>query len=63
MNKIREQRKKYKLKQKELAEIMRVSQGTISQWETGLTNPKTKMLPLLAKTLECEIEDLINIPA
>lgn len=58
MNRIREQRKKLKMTQTDLAKKMNVRQSTVSMWETYASMPRSDMLPLLAKTLKCTIDDL-----
>ncbi|MGL4606612.1 MAG: helix-turn-helix domain-containing protein [Eubacteriaceae bacterium] len=55
---IKEIRREKKFSQKKLGEILKVNQSAISQWELGLTSPLASKLPLLAHTLECNIEDL-----
>ncbi|MBR3796026.1 MAG: helix-turn-helix transcriptional regulator [Clostridia bacterium] len=47
------------LNQQELAESLGVTQGAVSQWELGISQPSNKMLPRLAKVLECAPEDLM----
>ncbi len=55
---IRELREAADLTQKELAEEMSVQQNAVSNWEAEISLPKTKDLPLLARTLKCSISDL-----
>lgn len=47
--------------QRELAEKVGISQKTISRLENGLDEPKVTILVLLAKALECKIEDLVEV--
>lgn len=42
-------RRAKKLSQKELGNLMHVSQTSVSQWESGTTNPDIKMLIALAE--------------
>ncbi len=49
--------------QRELADKVGVTQKTISKFENGLEEPKVTLLVLLAKALECEVEDLIEVSA
>ena len=58
MMRIRELREAANLTQKELAEEMGVQQNAVSNWEAEISLPKTKDLPLLARTLGCSISDL-----
>lgn len=46
--------------QQELAEKMGVQQNTVSQWESGLRNIPSKLLPILADTLHCTIDELFG---
>ncbi|MCH5213139.1 MAG: helix-turn-helix transcriptional regulator [Oscillospiraceae bacterium] len=46
------------LNQAELAGRLNVTQAAISSWERGLTMPGTKIIPKLAKTLNCTIDEL-----
>ena len=43
-------RKRLGLKQKDLARAVGVSQGMVSQWETGRSAPELTRIPLLAAT-------------
>ena len=58
MNKISEFRKKLNLSQSRLAELMNVSQNTISQWEIGIRSPSIKSAIKLAEILETTVEEL-----
>lgn len=58
MNKIAEFRKKLNLSQSRLAELMNVSQNTISQWEIGIRSPSIKSAIKLAEILESTVEEL-----
>ena len=42
-------RKAKKLSQKELGQLVHVSQTSVSQWESGTTNPDIKTLVMLAE--------------
>lgn len=55
---IRELRESKNMTQKKLAEEMGVQQNAVSNWEAETSLPKTKDLPLLARTLSCTIDDL-----
>ncbi|MCK5130032.1 MAG: helix-turn-helix domain-containing protein [Clostridiales bacterium] len=58
-NKIRQLRKACTLTQEELAETMGVSPQAVSKWENGHCLPETAVLPKLARTLNCSIEDML----
>lgn len=60
MNAISKLREKNNLSQKELAQKLNITQGAVSQWETGESKPKTEMLPKLAKVLNCTIDELFE---
>jgi len=58
MQAIRRLREKQGLTQQSLALQLGVTQGLISQWEIGETSPRADKLPLLAKILRCNIDEL-----
>lgn len=58
VNRVKEFRKKKKLSQKELANIMNVKQNTISQWENDMRKPNVQQAIKLADILETTVEDL-----
>jgi Predicted transcriptional regulators len=60
VNQIKKYRKENNLSQEELADILQVSQGTVCQWETGMTNPRIPLLPIIAELFNCTIDDLIG---
>lgn len=53
-------RKKNGITQQRLAEILKVDQTAISQWERGAANPAVDRLPELAKAFNCTIDDLFG---
>ena len=53
-NKLKEIREDRKMKQIDLAELLDVSQRTISAWETGRRTPSPKFMQ--------QIEDIFNVP-
>jgi len=57
-NHIRAARKKKKMSQRELAELIGVSRNTISSLETGQFNPTAKLALILCIALEMKFEDL-----
>jgi putative transcriptional regulator len=50
------------LRQVDLARAMGVDRSTIAKWESGLSAPKSVVLPRLADALECNIEKLFELP-
>lgn len=46
------------LTQVQLADKLGVLPTTVSNWETGVALPKTTILPQLAETLGCSIDEL-----
>lgn len=51
---LKELRQKHNLSQKEFAELLKVSTGTVGNWEVGLREPDFKML--------INIADIFNVP-
>lgn len=58
MNKIKEFRKNKKISQVDIANIMKVKQNTISQWENETRIPNVKQAIKLAEILETTVENL-----
>lgn len=58
MNSIGRLRRKANLTQEQLAAALGVTQGTVSQWENGLSFPRSSKLKELARLFECPIEAL-----
>lgn len=57
-NGLRPKRLSAGLSQKQLAEIMQVTQAAIANWETGAAYPRASQLPALAAALHCSIDEL-----
>ncbi len=53
-------RKASNLTQAELARRIGVDQTAIHMWETGKTTPRLPHLKLLAKELDCSLDDLVS---
>ena len=53
-------RRKKGLSQMALAEMLKVSQGAISQWESGTTKPSLKHLLMLSSIFSCSINELFE---
>ena len=45
--------------QSQLAELIKTSQQTVSRWEAGSSRPRANQIPLLAKVLRAEAEELL----
>lgn len=58
MNKIKIFRKEKGLSQEQLAEIMKVGQSTIANWEIGLRYPNVRQAIRLAEILDTTVEEL-----
>lgn len=59
-NKIKQYREKYKMTQKDIAEILEVEPGTISKYESGIIEPNIESLKRLAETFDITIDELIS---
>ena len=44
--------------QAELASVLGVKQTTVAMWETAASYPRAELLPVIAKTLNCTIDEL-----
>lgn len=53
-------RKEKGLTQKQLAEILNVSDKTVSHWECDETSPDISLLPILAETLGVSVDELLK---
>jgi len=60
MNQIREYRKKRRLSQEKLAEMVGVDRSNVAKWEAGVHKPRADMLILLAKVLQCSVDELLR---
>lgn len=59
MNNILNTRKEKGISQLQLAEALKVTQATISRWESGIREPDIKNLIKLSILLDTSIDDLI----
>lgn len=57
---IKELREPLNLTQEAIAEKLKVKRTTVSMWETGEALPRSDKLPLLAKILNCTIDELFG---
>jgi len=60
---IRELRKQHNFSQTQLAMKLHLTQGAISQWETGQTIPAADQLSALADVFGITVDDLLGRPA
>lgn len=58
VNKIKEFRKKKRLSQTDIAQLMNIKQNTFSQWETGERTPNVIQAITIAKILDTTVESL-----
>ena len=61
-NRLEELRRKASLTQQELSEKAEVSRKSINAIENGIYIPSTVLALKIAKTLNCKVEDLFQIP-
>ena len=57
---LKENRKRARLSQEELADKISVSRQTISKWESGDSYPSTQHILMIAKYLDCSMDDHIS---
>ena len=62
LNNLEELRKAAGLTQQELSEIAEVSRKSINAIENGVYVPSTVLALKIAKTLDCNVEDLFKLP-
>ena len=60
MNQIKRIRLEKGIKQKDLATMMSVKQGTVSGWETGYREPDLDSLKRMADIFDCSIDELLG---
>lgn len=60
MNNIKMCRVSAGMKQSELAKMLTVGQATVSNWETGATEPDFESLRKMAEILNCSIDELLG---
>ncbi len=49
-----------KLTQEEVADKIGVDRSTVAKWETGTASPRADKLPLLARILNCTVDELLS---
>lgn len=60
-HRLKEIRKREKITQVQLSKRLKVTQGAVAQWETGVTMPSLELLPKLAEILDCTTDELLGI--
>lgn len=60
MTKIESVRKAAGMSQGELARLLGVTQGAVSQWEQGATNPTVSRLAEIARIFGVKVDDLLE---
>ena len=63
LNNLEELRKSAGLTQQELSESAEVSRKSINAIENGIYVPSTVLSLKIAKTLNCSVEDLLQLPS
>lgn len=58
--KIKKYRNLSKLTQKDLANIVGVSQSAIAHWESGKILPRTETILKLSKIFDCTVDELLR---
>lgn len=57
---IKDMRERMNISQKVLADALSVDQSAVCLWETGKTMPRAKLLPKIAKILNCSVDELLS---
>lgn len=60
MQEIVVQRKKKGMTQAELAKRLGVTQGAVSQWESGISKPDIFTVVKMAAVFECTVDELLK---
>ena len=60
MNTVAERREEAGLTQKQLAHLLGITQGAVSQWESGISKPRADTLKKLADLLNCTVDELLK---
>lgn len=53
-------RKEKQLTQEQLADLLNVSNKTVSKWERGISYPDITLIPTLAKVLDISVSELFD---
>lgn len=60
MNQFQQLREKKGMSQAQLANTLGLERSTIAKWETGTSMPRANLLPKLASTLGCTVDELLR---
>lgn len=60
MSAIKKARERLGLSQIDVAKSLEITQGSVSQWENGLSLPRAELLPKLAALLNCTVDELLS---
>ena len=60
LNVVKNMRKRARLTQTELADILCIKPSTVSKWETGASFPRAETLLRLAHLLHCTVDELLG---
>ena len=60
MNNLKLLREEKNISQIQLAAALGISQQAVAKWETGEAMPRAEKLSILAKILNCTIDDILN---
>ena len=60
-NRLRDLREKNNITQAQIAEKLGITQGAVSQWEVGATNPSIGTISKLSEILNCTVDELLGI--
>lgn len=53
-------RRRAGLLQRQVADALGVSMGTVAMWDTGRNKPRADMLPKIAKLYGCTVDELLQ---
>lgn len=53
-------RRRAGLLQRQVAEALGVSMGTVAMWDTGRNKPRADMLPKIARLYGCTVDELLR---
>ena len=59
-NKIKDFRKRKRITQRELGEMLEVSSQSVSKWEREDCYPDISLLPVIADTIGCKVDDFFE---
>ena len=58
---IKKMRERKGVTQIQLSELIGVPQSTIASWETDRSSPRVDRLPIIAKALDCTVDELLGV--